>query len=132
MSEGIILDSSALLALLLGEPGAERVKAAMSSNDIVMTTINLAEVVGYYARNGVAEDAIRAVLSPLAIDYVADDEELAYDIGLLLPLTREAGLSIGDRACLALARRRGATALTADRDWGAVAGKIATLVELIR
>ncbi len=132
MSEDIVLDSSALLALLLDEPGAARVKAAMSSNALVMTTINLAEVVGYYARNGVEEEEIRSVLSPLAIDTIAVDEELAYDIGLLLPQTREAGLSIGDRACLALAKRRNATALTADRNWRSVAAKTGTSVDFIR
>ena len=125
-----VLDASALLALLLGEPGSDRVRTALS--DSVMTTVNLAEVVGHYARNGTAEADIRHVLSPLPISYVEVDTDLAYEIGLLLPITRSAGLSLGDRACLALARRLGAEVLTADRQWATVAAATGLRAELIR
>lgn len=117
---GVVLDASALLTLLLNEPGAAKVKAVLARSS--MTTVNLAEVVGHYARNGVPERDIRNVLAPLPIEYIAPDEALAYDMGLLLPITKPAGLSFGDRACLALARRLRATVLTADRQWQSVAG----------
>ncbi|MGH7061689.1 MAG: hypothetical protein ACREFH_14980, partial [Stellaceae bacterium] len=60
------------------------------------------------------------------------DEELAYIAGMMLPKTRTAGLSFGDRACLALAVRIGGVAWTADRAWSSVARAIGVQVELIR
>jgi ribonuclease VapC len=125
-----VIDASALLALLLAEPGHERVRAALPES--AMTTVNLGEVVGHFARNGAAEAEIREVLEPLPIARVPFDEALAYEAGLLLPLTRAAGLSLGDRACLALARRLGAPALTADRSWPAIAKVAGVAIALVR
>jgi PIN domain nuclease of toxin-antitoxin system len=125
----IVLDASALLALLLGEPGAEAVRPTLAG--AAMSTVNLAEVAGHYARHGVDSDGILEVLAPLPIDYVAPDAALAHDIGLLVTATRGSGLSLGDRACLALARRLGVPALTADRRWLDVAAAIGAEVRLI-
>jgi PIN domain nuclease of toxin-antitoxin system len=72
------------------------------------------------------------VLSPLPVEYLAPDASLAHDVGLLLPATRAAGLSLGDRACLALARRLGVRALTAERRWADVARVAGVEVRLIR
>lgn len=122
-----VLDASALLALLFGEPGAERVQNVLA--DSAMTTVNLGEVVGHYARNGASEADIRGVIGPLPVSWIPLDYELAYTAGLLLPAT---GLSFGDRACLALAGRMGVPAITADRPWGAVQGLQGIRIELIR
>ncbi len=119
----VVLDASALLALLLGEPGAERIRPVLAVSAIC--AVNFAEVIGYFCRNGVAVADIRRVLDPLPAVRVPFDESLAYEAGLLLPVTRPYGLSFGDRACLALARRLDIPALTADRSWqkaGAAAG----------
>lgn len=125
-----VLDASALLALLLGEPGADKVKAVLA--DAAMTTVNVAEVVGHFARADASEHDIRSLLDPLPFERVLFDEDLAHAAGLLLPITKPAGLSFGDRACLALARRLGVTALTADRSWGPVADTIGIAVATIR
>ena len=125
-----VLDASALLALLLGEPGFDRVRAVIA--DCAMTTVNLGEVVGHYARAGASETDIRLVLDPLPIERVFFDESLAFAAGMLLPVTRSAGLSFGDRACLALAMQLGVPALTADRAWQSIATAAAVAVELIR
>jgi len=125
-----VLDASALLAVLLGEPGGARVGHVLM--DSAMTTVNFAEVVGHYSCNGGRDAEIRAVLDPLPISLVPFDQELAYQVGILLPLTRAAGLSLGDRACLALARRLDVPALTADRAWQAIASQVGVRVELIR
>ena len=126
----IVLDASALLAALLGESGAERVDAVIDG--AVMTTVNLAEVVGQYAKAGADRAAILAVLGGLPIAYVAPDEDLAIEVGLMRPMAERFGLSLGDRVCLAEARRLGGTALTADRAWAAAAGPLDVTVELIR
>ncbi len=125
-----VLDASALLAMLLGEPGAAVVRAALA--DAAMSTVNLAEVVGHYARRGAARERIAGVLGPLPVAYVAPDAALAYDAGLLIAVTSPAGLSLGDRTCLALARRLGVPALTAERRWADVADAAGVEVRLIR
>ena len=125
-----VLDASALLALLRAEPGHERVQAVLA--DAAMTAVNLGEVVGHLARNGGAEADIRHILEPLPFELIPFGEDLAYIAGLLLPATRPAGLSFGDRACLALARKLCVKSLTADRAWPSVAPSIGVEVELIR
>ena len=111
----VVLDASALLALLNEEPGHAVVTAALPS--AVIGTVNLAEVVGKLAEVGVPAAAIDEALSSLAIETVDFDGELARAAGLLRPATRGRGLSLGDRACLALALRLRAPALTTDRAW---------------
>ena len=125
-----VLDASALLALLLGEQGGENVRAVLA--DAAITAVNLSEVVAHFARNGADETDIRLVLNPLPLERVPFDESLAFATGLLLPTTRPAGLSFGDRACLALASRLGVRALTADRSWQNVAKAVGVEIELIR
>ena len=125
-----VLDASALLALLLGEPGADKVRAILA--DSAVASVNLSEIVGYFARNGVAENDIRLVLDPLPIARIPFDERLAFAAGMLLPTTRKAGLSFGDRACLALASRLGVQALTADRSWQGIAEVVGVDVDVIR
>lgn len=88
-------------------------------------------MVGHDARNGIAREQVLDVPAP-PVEHVAPDAALAHDIGMLVPATRAAGLSLGDRACLALARRLGVPALTAERRWAEVAGVAGVEVRLIR
>ena len=125
-----MLDASALLALLLDEPGAGRVTALL--DDAAISAVNLSEVVSQYARRGIAVSEIRRMLSLFSIQVIPFDDALAFDAGLLVPKTRSAGFSIGDRACLALALQLGATALTADRSWSRISRAIGVEIELIR
>lgn len=125
-----VLDASALLALILGEPGSDKVQSVLI--DCAMSVVNLSEVVGHFARIGSSEADIRAMLDPLPFLRVALDEELAFRIGLMSPATRGAGLSFGDRACLALADKLGVRALTADRAWQRIARAVGVEIELIR
>lgn len=126
----VVLDASALLALLLDEPGGEFVRPLLT--DAAMSTVNLAEVIGHFARNAAAREQITEMIGPLPIVYLAPDESLAYDIAMLLPETRRAGLSLGDRACLALARRLAIPAVTAERRWATIADGLGVEVRLIR
>jgi PIN domain nuclease of toxin-antitoxin system len=125
-----VLDASALLALLRGEPGDARVRQVLQAS--AMTTVNLGEVVGFYARRGATETNTRQLLGRLPIAIFDFGEDLAYAVGLMLPLTSKAGLSFADRACLALARRLSVKALTADRSWSRIAADVGVEVELIR
>ena len=115
-----MLDASAVLALLGNEPGAEAVLDSLPGAAI--GTVNLSEVVAKLAERGVPADAIRAALEGLDLATHAFGPEDAFAAGALRPLTAELGLGLGDRACLALAARLGAEAMTADRAWRAVPG----------
>jgi ribonuclease VapC len=125
-----VLDASAVIALLRNEPGREVVEQLLP--DSAITTINLSEVVGYYARSGNSADAIHELLDPLPFERFDLNEDLAFVAGALLPVTKPFGLSIGDRSCLALAIRLGAPALTADRSWGRLPPIDGLTVKLIR
>lgn len=97
----IALDASALLALLFAEPGHEQVAAVI--DDCCLSSVNLAEVASRFARDG--HDPVAAV-SQIAdsgieiVPFLADDAAMT---AMLDPPTRRTGLSLGDRACLALA-----------------------------
>ena len=126
----IVLDASALIAALLDEPGRDRVDAVI--NGATMSTVNLAEVVGHFAKLGADSTEIDLLLGGLPIAYVEPDKDLAIDAGLMRPVGEKAGLSLGDRFRLAQARRMGATALSADKAWQAVAGTLGVDIELVR
>ena len=126
----VVLDASALLALLLGENGADKVKAALDG--AIMGAVNLAEVVSHYAKLGAARSDIETLLRPLPIRVAPIDTALSYDAGMLRPITLERGLSLGDRYCLALAKRKDVPALTAERRWPEIAEAAGVRVELIR
>ena len=94
--------------------------------------INYAEVVCHFARLGMPERDIDAMLDPLPMDLVPADKDLGRIAGNLRTVTAKAGMSLGDRFCLALARRDGLPAWTADNAWGAVAGDAGIDVVIIR
>ncbi len=125
-----VLDSSALIALLSAEPGADRVRAALP--DAAICTVNLSETVSVFLRRGVGEVTIRQGIGTAQVSALPFDEELAIEAGLLWPQVSPAGLSLGDRACLALARKLGARALTADRSWASIAKAVGVEIEVIR
>jgi ribonuclease VapC len=115
-----VLDASALLAYLGDEPGADAVEMAIADRATI-GAVNLAEVLGSLAVAGHDPEEARVGIRLLAIEVASFDEDLALEAALLRPVTRHAGLSLGDRACLALARRLARPALTADAAWsGAV------------
>ena len=109
-----VLDASAVLALLNAESGAEAVQALLPAS---ISSVNLTEVVSRLVSYGMPENEVRGALSLLALEIVPFDENQAYLAGLMVSLTRSHELSLGDRACLALAQRQGATAVTADQTW---------------
>ena len=115
MSEAV-LDSSAILALLLAEPGSERVRTALP--DALLSTVNLAEVVSKLSERGMPADEARAAVEATGVEFVDFGADQACAAGALRSETRAAGLSLGDRACLALARLRRLPAITADTAWG--------------
>lgn len=111
----VVLDASALLAFIHGEPGAERVAAVLEH--AVISAVNLAEAVTRLVLTTGSRDRTLQLIAETDVEVVDFDQSLALETGALAALTRDRGLSLGDRACLALARRERATALTADQAW---------------
>ncbi len=115
MKAEYVLDASAILAAMQGEPGSEKV-AAMLGNAAV-SSVNVAEVVTKLLRAGQAESSIHEDLAALRLETIPFDQALAYKTASLYPKTSRIGLSLGDRACLATAKHLGVPAVTMDRSW---------------
>ncbi len=124
----LVLDASALLAVLQREPGAER--WAESIEGAIASTVNIAEVIAKLLETHMPVGAARAILDELTLTVVDFDIEQAVTTAQLRDRTKHLGLSIGDRACLALAQRRKLPVLTADRAWGEL--KIGIKISLVR
>jgi ribonuclease VapC len=111
----VVLDASALLALLNSEPGSATVAAAFPR--VAIGAVNLSEVVSKLVERGMPAEAVRAILEDLDLDVHPFDAESAYATGALRTATRQLGLSLGDRACLALGQRLDRPVLTTDGAW---------------
>ncbi|MRX52022.1 PIN domain-containing protein [Paracoccus sp. S-4012] len=127
--QAYVLDASALLCLINGEPGADRVAAVLPS--AVISAVNLAEVASKLNELGADADTARVLLAPLHLSVVPFDESAAHTTGALRTATRGQGLSLGDRACLALCVSRSATALTTDKAWSHVNEIVGVPVETL-
>jgi ribonuclease VapC len=120
-----VLDASALLAHLHDEPGADVVSEAIAGGAAV-STVNIAEALSAEANRGTSPVALamelgrRGLLDGALTVYPFTTAD-AIEAARLRPLTHAAGLSLGDRACLALARRLDGVAITADTAWARVA-----------
>ena len=114
MSE-IVLDASALMAVLREEPGAAAVEAVL--DHAAISAVNLSEVQAKLVERGTAAELAWSSLVDLDLEVVDFDAAQAKVAGDLRSLTRAQGLSLGDRACLALAQALGLPAMTADRAW---------------
>ncbi len=114
MSE-VVLDASAVLALLRDEPGADIVAGHLGNAAI--SAVNLQEVAKEMFREGASCADVRAILGELALDVRAHDTEAAYAAAELWEKTQEYGRGLGDRSCMALGLQLGLPVLTADREW---------------
>jgi ribonuclease VapC len=129
MSESFVLDASALLCLLRGQQGSERVLTALPRTSI--SAVNLSEVYAKLAEVGGSEARIVQAIEGLHLRIVPFDAAQARAAGMLHPMTQTLELSFGDRACLALARQHGAIALTTDPAWAELSETLNVTVELI-
>jgi ribonuclease VapC len=129
-----ILDASAVLAYLQGEPGAPIVANALEQGSLI-SAINWAETLSKLAERGQSPDAVTDLLTNQGLLHHAlvitpFDADLAKETAKLRPLTQSFGLSLGDRACLALAKQTKLPVFTSDRAWSSL--EIGIVVQLIR
>lgn len=124
----VVLDASALIALIFEEKGMNIVEKHLPNSEI--SAVNLSEVIAYVIKKGIDSNEITKLLDDLSLDVIDFTEEQAIIAGRLISKTASKGLSFGDRACLALAKKKNHIALTADRAWGAL--DLDIQIELLR
>lgn len=115
MQKAIILDASALIALLFEEKGMTLVESHLPHAQI--SSVNLTEVVSFLIKQGITEQETTGLIEDLALTIVDYDPPQAFLAGALISKTMHKGLSLGDRACLALAIQHDLPVLTADKTW---------------
>jgi len=111
-----VLDASVVLAYLQREPGFEKAAAALRAGSVI-SAVNVAEVCSKAQEQGLDVDGVAVRLSALGLQTIPFSETDARISASMQSATRSYGLSLGDRACLALGQRLGASVLTADRVW---------------
>ena len=124
----VVFDSSALLAIVFREDGAEAAVRRLSGG--IVSAVNASEVIAQLFDFGTSGEDARNVLLSFGLEIRSFDTALAVAAGQLGAATREKGLSLGDRACVALAIREQAGIVTADRAWAGL--DLDVEVELIR
>ena len=124
------LDASAILAVLFREPGANVIKDHYDEG--IVSSVNLSEVVSKLSDRGMPSSEAREFLSELGLAVRPFDERLAYIAGALREATRPKGLSLGDRACLALGIAEAVPVVTVDTIWAEVSEAIGVEVVLAR
>lgn len=127
-----VLDASALLAVSQGEKGADFVMELIETKDCVISSVNMAEVACKMLEFGLPGNQLKRAVEQFSIGAIDFNQEQALACAELRPLTKSAGLSLGDRACLGLAKLMDGTAVTSDRPWLAIAEAVGIKVLVIR
>ncbi len=126
MSE-CVLDASALLALLNNEPGAEKVEKVLTGSKI--SAVNASEVIAeLYKKLNILPEEGSMMVSTLVNQIVPFDLLLAEKAATLRNETSHLGLSLGDRACLALGLHLSLPVYTADKIWQNFSGELSIIV----
>ena len=126
-----VIDASAVIAHLQGEPGGEAFLDAMTEGSAI-SAINAAEVAKRMRLNGASDESIARQMARLQPLIVAFDYQHLSDFTATLPHAKRANLSLADCACLATARHMGLPALTADKAWAEIAGEVGVEVVCVR
>ena len=114
----VVLDASAMLAFVRGEPGGEIVDGYLEG--ALASAVNVAETAARLVDLGLHLDEVRRSIAHMSLDIVPFDRDQALATAGMRLATRHRGLSLGDRACLQLAAQRGLPAVTADRAWAEI------------
>ena len=132
MSALTVLDASAVLAFLQGEPGNEVVRLALQNEQCVVTAANEAEIISKALDKGISAEVVEGILRELGYEVIGVSPADGNLAGNIRTETRDIGLSLGDRICLACAKRLKAKVITADRPWLNVAARLELNILCIR
>ena len=127
-----VLDASALLAVSKGERGADFVMDLINTTDCVISSVNMAEVGAGLLELGLPIHELGRGIAQFSVDIIDFNQAQALASAALRSVTRSAGLSLGDRACLALTKLMDGTAVTSDRAWLDIAEATQIKVLMIR
>ncbi|WP_341748898.1 type II toxin-antitoxin system VapC family toxin [Candidatus Tisiphia endosymbiont of Sialis lutaria] len=125
-----LLDTSAIIALLKKEPGYKILEDVIASSSIA--SINLSELVSVLTRSNIAENEIDIIVADIVPEIIPFCENIAIKTGKLSRLTKDYGLSLGDRACIATGCYYNMEIYTTDKIWLKVADNITTKIILVR
>jgi ribonuclease VapC len=114
----MILDASAVMAVVLDQPGAEKVVARLGES--IISAANYSEALTSMLSKGISASSAETILDELKLRIEPVTASHARAAAMMWPITKTAGLSLGDRICLALALERGEEILTSDRAWATV------------
>lgn len=114
----VVFDTSAVIAYLLREPGWGKIHASLAGG--LLSSVNLCEIISTFCERGADGTQVERDVMILGLTNLPFTDDQALVAGQLRPTTRRLGLSLGDRACLALGLERGARVLTADAAWAAL------------
>lgn len=124
----IVIDASAILAMLKGEEGSDIVMQYLSHG--LVSSVNLSEAATILIRDGMPKKETENILCEITHKIVEFTKEQAFIAAELYTKTHQKGLSFGDRACISLAQIKKLPVLTADKTWSKL--KLPIKVELIR
>ena len=127
-----VMDSSAILAILRGEPGCDYVQELLQSEECAISSVNMAEVGSKLIDYGLPPEEFPRIASQLQIDIVDFNTDQSIQSAQIRKSTRSAGLSLGDRACVALTQLIQGCVVTADRAWLDIADTTQIKVLMIR
>jgi ribonuclease VapC len=127
-----VIDASALLAVARGEKGADFVLDLINEQECVISSVNVAEVATRLIDLGLPLGEVNNAIAQFNVNSIDFNQEQAIVSAKMRLITRAIGLSLGDRACLALAKLTTGCAVTADRAWVDVAESLGVSVVLIR
>jgi len=114
-SKKVLLDTSAIIALLKKEPGYETLEEVIANSSI--SIINLSELVSVLTRSGIAENEIDEIIKDIIPEVTPFNEDIAINTGKLIKQTKDFGLSFGDRACIATGIYYNMPVYTTDKVW---------------
>lgn len=113
-----VFDASAILVVYYDEPGKKKVRSLLEKSQPLMSAANLCEVLTKLLEDGLDAESVWDTFQALEIEITDFDAAFALKAAELRPVTKHLGLSLGDRACLALAIQENAVAVTSDKSWG--------------
>ncbi|NRB10155.1 MAG: type II toxin-antitoxin system VapC family toxin [Rickettsiaceae bacterium] len=125
-----LLDTSAVISILQKESGYKLVEEIIASSAI--SAVNFSELVAVLARSSIPEKDIDKIITDIVPEIIPFSEDIAINAGKLVNKTKEYGLSLGDRACLATGQYYGMEIYTADKAWLKLQKHIKSNIIIIR
>jgi PIN domain nuclease of toxin-antitoxin system len=127
-----VIDASSVLAFAFNEQGSDIVEDFARHDRLMISSVNVAEILAKLDDKGWPKETIVGLFSVLCLDEIPFDAQHSALSAKLRTITRQLGLSLGDRCCLALALKTGAPILTADRSWTSIADALGLSITITR